>query len=153
MSTQLICICPACGYIGRQQVSNAGFHLPPTGGDYDWVEAEAQAACPTCQHSYEVRVRVDLDTGNISKLVYAPFPDLQEFECYVFAYTIMATAVEWIIAIIHLEKNLEAMEFWMKSKNYQGLQMDRKCLKLTSKGYFDLQGNQIPSFSSRLSFH
>lgn len=61
--------CPYCHQKGRPQFSGIDLHFPPMGGDYDWMETDAQAHCPYCQARYEVRVRYNLDLEQVTRIV------------------------------------------------------------------------------------
>ena len=66
--------CPNCGHIHTPEMSEISLSLPPTGGDYEWLETEANATCKACSFSFELRVRVDLDTQEVDGIVYFPYP-------------------------------------------------------------------------------
>lgn len=61
--------CPSC----NAKVVLSGTHspssLPPTGGDYDWMETEKTFTCHACQTKIPLRVRIDLETQEVIKLL------------------------------------------------------------------------------------
>ncbi len=64
-ATLLRAPCPRClGAINARAVPLMA--LPPTGGDYEWVETEADLVCPSCDYEWRTRVRVDLETRGLT---------------------------------------------------------------------------------------
>ncbi|MDX2255604.1 MAG: hypothetical protein NW214_08830 [Pseudanabaenaceae cyanobacterium bins.39] len=68
MNAQKLISCPACGFLQTPNISYTDFALPPTGGDYEWLETDAMISCIRCQHGFRVRVQIDLETGSINKI-------------------------------------------------------------------------------------
>ncbi len=75
MSSSKLVFCPACGFIQQPIVNNPRFGLPPTGGDYEWVETDATVNCRQCQHKFEIRIQIDIESGNVNQVSYFPYPD------------------------------------------------------------------------------
>lgn len=61
--------CPNCKKLSNAKVSNISYSLPPTGGDYDWMETSAKVTCADCNNTYEARVKVDLESQNVEEIV------------------------------------------------------------------------------------
>lgn len=68
MNSKKLIACPACGFLQQPEISYTGFALPPTGGDYEWVETNEMISCVKCQHGFRIRVQTDLETGSINKI-------------------------------------------------------------------------------------
>jgi hypothetical protein len=66
--------CPHCAVVGPWSFGSVGGGLPPTGGDYSWMETDTQATCAACGARFPVRVRVDLDTWELDRLISSPLP-------------------------------------------------------------------------------
>lgn len=79
-------LCPHCGHVDRWEFTTYSISYPPTEGDYEWAETDAQTTCPHCAANIEARIRVDLDDHTVSQLVSSPFPVLEDWHCYVVGY-------------------------------------------------------------------
>lgn len=95
--------CPECGHIHTPILSNISWSLPPTGGDYEWVETEAQATCKNCSHRFEVRVQIDIDSNQVNKIVYFPYPA----SAIIFA---MIEDLSYAVKILKLFDNAESAQ-------------------------------------------
>jgi hypothetical protein len=54
-------ICPLCGRRSVVEVCRGPLYLPPTGGDYEWVDMDGEARCEACGGRYAVRFRLSAD--------------------------------------------------------------------------------------------
>lgn len=54
--------CPRCHNIGPKKIIAGPLFLPPTGGDYEWVDTTAESFCPICEAQFRSLVRIDLAT-------------------------------------------------------------------------------------------
>ncbi len=75
MSLKKLICCPVCGLIQQPIVNNPRFGLPPTGGDYDWVETATIVSCRDCKHEFEIRIQIAIDTRTVNQVSYFPYPD------------------------------------------------------------------------------
>lgn len=58
--------CPVCHHIGLKRIDHGPLYLPPTGGDYEWVELTTdQCFCPICDHAFEAKVKILLENKEI----------------------------------------------------------------------------------------
>ena len=55
--------CPWCHNVFEINTLSVPVTLPPTGGDYDFVDTSAGFTCPHCKEPLEVKVRVHFDGG------------------------------------------------------------------------------------------
>ena len=55
--------CPVCHQIGLKQIDIGKPSLPPTGGDYEWLECFGVSSfCPICDQAFEATVKITLGT-------------------------------------------------------------------------------------------
>ncbi|MDX1960694.1 MAG: hypothetical protein SFU98_19135 [Leptospiraceae bacterium] len=73
--------CPFCNQKIKPTNTNVSYSLPPTGGDYEWVETEKNETC-ICNQKFLIKVRVDLESQKITKLISIPKPKSPEIIWY-----------------------------------------------------------------------
>ena len=52
--------CPRCRNVVGAKAAPC-LLLPPTGGDYEWIETDAEVICPICDYLWSDRIKADLD--------------------------------------------------------------------------------------------
>ena len=139
-------LCPNCGRVSQWSFKNYSLSLPPTGGDYEWVETDAQTTCPHCQHNFQVRIRVDLDNQQYITLINSPFPTDVAWHCYVVADVKVWGENDVSITIRHIADHLATAETELAARGgaYQGWHDWRNVLRLSGAGYEKLDGTRLP---------
>jgi hypothetical protein len=102
--------CPQClGIVGACAVPFIA--LPPTGGDYEWLETEADVTCPNCDYTWQTRVQVDLETRGMT-LVPGPVVGPRWRKSFVVAKTTYARSEVYTIEEVRAFVTLAELEAW-----------------------------------------
>ncbi len=141
-------LCPECGRVGRWSFHNYSLSLPPTGGDYEWVETDAQTTCPHCKTSIKVRIRVDLDDQSSKSLIYSPFPTRTraDWHCYVVARVRMWSKEDVGVMVLAFAEDVAGAEQALQASGggYHSGYERREVLRLSAAGYQALDGTWLP---------
>ncbi len=142
-------LCPYCGALSLWTFERSNNRISATGGDYEWVEEDATALCSQCHQKIKTRIRIDLDSGSISRLVSSPLPIQEDWHCYVVAFAhkvmsdmhvdVVSFATDQAMSQEQLQ-NTTAVSYWAKPE----------ILELSRDGYKQLDGTQIETGSDTL---
>lgn len=142
--------CPNCDQKTQLNAKNVGGGLPPTGGDYDWVETETEHICPLCAAKYDIRVQKSLETGNITHLTVSPKPFKPDSIWYGIAYLMNSGGLtengqkKQFINLRDIFFSLEEAQE-CKKKKYNNEPNESYCVlvTITEKGFFKLDGEML----------
>ena len=139
-------LCPHCGHVGRWSFHNYSLSLPPTGGDYEWVETDALTSCPHCQSEIKVRIRVDLDDQRYIRLISSPFPTVADWRCYVVGDVYVWGENDVSVTVRHIAQDVSGAEAGLAACGgaYRRWHDWRGILELSHAGYVDLDGGRLP---------
>lgn len=139
-------LCPTCGETNPWRFGGIRLSLPPTGGDYTWVETDATAHCPACGAAIPVRVRVDLDNGQIDRLVHSPLPAIPDRRWYVVARIRKHAATLVSVAVLAFAETAEVAQAHLQRAGGpygQGSYEERCMLELSAAGFRRLDGTPL----------
>lgn len=138
-------LCPMCGTVGPLEIRGASASPPPTGGDYEWAEVPAEARCPSCAATFEVRVRIGLNTGSISRLVSSPLPQADGWQWYVVAVVERLSAAIVTVQAIGFASDLESAWRLLDAAGgaYDRGYAQRTILALSKGGYALIDGSPL----------
>ena len=136
-------LCPFCGRLGRWAFQYS-LSLPPTGGDYEWAETDAQTECPHCTQPITARIRVDLDGSN-PRLVSSPFPTLADWHTYVVGEVRVWGETHVTVRVYAFAQDLPTAEQALLTHGgaYRSWHDWRGILHLSAAGYQELNGDWL----------
>jgi hypothetical protein len=138
-------LCPTCGVIGTWRFSGVRLSFPPTGGDYTWAETDATAHCPACSAPIAVRVRVDLDDGQVDRLMHSPVPTLHNRRWYVAARVRNHAADLVSVTVIAFAEAADTAQAELQRIGgaYHSSYEERCVLVLSAAGFQSLDGTSL----------
>ena len=151
--TQPTGLCPNCATLSTWQVENISWNLPPTGGDYDWIETDATMCCTNCQANFQARVRVDIDSSQIERLISSPMPTITgEWQYSVVAYINKRAEDFFSVEVVamfcsHAEAEQALVEL---GGGFDVTYRRLGILRLTPDGYQELDGTALDDSANRL---
>jgi hypothetical protein len=139
-------LCPYCGRVSRWLFRNYSLSLPPTGGDYEWVETDGLTTCPHCQNDIKVRIRVDLDDQRCIRLISSPFPTTVDWHRYVVGEVRMWSKNHVSVTVRHIAEDAAEAEAKLEVYGgaYRGQHDWRGVLQMSCEGYEKLDGERLP---------
>lgn len=148
-------LCPQCGTVGALEIRGAAASPPPTGGDYTWAEVPAEARCPSCAATFEVRVRIDLDGGAVSRLISSPLPQADGWSCYVVAVVERLSPTMIAVRAIGFARDMAAAGRLLDAAGgaYDRGYAQRTILTLSTAGYALLDGSPLPNAPGVVAYH
>ena len=139
-------ICPACGAVQKWEFNNPSIGYPPTGGDYDWAEVPAETTCPTCKEKITARVKVDLDTHQVSKLISSPMPTQEGWSCFAVAFVEQYGVNSILVKVLHFASTQAAAQRLLDENHAVSVGAAApSILKLSKNGFMYLDGNLVQS--------
>lgn len=127
-------LCPYCN-TKTQATANAIHSLPPTGGDYQWQESDKIHQCHSCQENFSIRVRTEVETGALLKLLATPKPQKDSIIWYVVA------KVEQSYQGAQEEKKVRVSVIFQEEEvAKRKLSGSFQVLKVTKAGYYAQEG-------------
>lgn len=141
MSFNKLIFCPTCGLIQQPTVNNPRFSLPPTGGDYEWVETSTMVSCCECKHEFEIRIQINIETGNFNQVSYFPYPDNPSLLIYTMIHKYLMDKYFYILKITDSLASLNQIHqnFQCKNPNENNVLM----AKINSEGVWKIDDQLI----------
>lgn len=122
-------------------INTPRFGLPPTGGDYEWVETGTMVNCSQCRHEFEIRIKIDIETLNVDQVSYFPYPDNPTLTLYALIHKY---PIDSYFHVLRLSDSLESInkihqDFQLKNPDESNVLI----VKINSVGVWTISGEIV----------